>query len=232
MKSSGIEWLGEIPEHWEVLHLRRLVKSVKTGGTPSGAEEHYYEESGYNWHTPGDFSDDIYLGNSERTLSELGREEVRLFPPMTVMMVGIGATIGKVGLSQRESSCNQQINGIVCNDKLNAIFATYYLKTVRDLILKCGKYTTMPIINQEETKSLIITAPPIKEQQAITAFLDGETSRIDTLIEKINLSVEKLKEFRSAIITAAVTGQIDVATWGKRGDTDRRLDTIEEEMGA
>lgn len=210
MKPSGIEWLGEIPNAWDALPLRRVVKSVKTGGTPSGAEAHYFEDQGYNWYSPSDFSDDVYLGKSNRTLSDLGKKEVPLFPPMTVMIIGIGATIGKVCLSRKESSCNQQINGIDCGDKLNAVFATYYMKTMRDFIMKCGKFTTMPIINQDETKSLMITVPPIAEQHAIGTFLDRETGRIDELIDKINESISKLSEYRTALISAAVTGKIDV----------------------
>ena len=135
---------------------------------------------------------------------------MRVFPPMTVMLVGIGATIGKVGLSTDESSCNQQINGIICGNRLDSLFSTYYMKTMRDFIVKCGKYTTLPIINQDETKNLIFTLPPLTEQQAIAAFIDRETAKIDNLISKVETAIEKLKEYRTALISAAVTGKIDV----------------------
>jgi type I restriction enzyme S subunit len=67
-------------------------------------------------------------------------------------------------------------------------------------------------------------------QTAIVSHLDRVVRRIDESMALITSSIERLAEFRSALITAAVTGQIDVATWGKRGETDRRLDLIEEEM--
>ena len=127
---------------------------------------------------------------------------------MTVMLVGIGATIGKVGLSTNESSCNQQINAIICNSKLDPIFATYYLKTMRYFIVKCGKFTTMPIINQDETKNLVLTVPPLPEQTAIATYLDRETATIDKLMEKVEAAIARLQEYRTALITAAVTGQI------------------------
>jgi type I restriction enzyme S subunit len=210
MKPSGVEWLGEVPAHWVALPLRRIVKSVKTGGTPAGVEESAFDNDGFNWYSPVDFSESIILGESTRKLSEEGKKEVRIFPEMTVMLIGIGATIGKVGLSTNEASCNQQINGIVCGNKLNPLFATYYLKTMRDFIVKCGKYTTLPIINQEETKNLTFTLPPLAEQQSICLFLDSATAKIDKLINKVETAILTLKEYRTALISAAVTGKIDV----------------------
>jgi len=210
MKDSGVEWLGEIPEHWEVKSIRRIAKAVKTGGTPAGAEEMHFDQTGFNWYTPSDFHVDVTLSGSSRRLSEIGKKEVRLFPAMTVMMVGIGATIGKVALSLEPSSCNQQINAIVCNSKMTPKFLTYLLRIMRAYIFRCGKFTTLPIINQEDTKALIITCPPLPEQDVIVSILDNETERTDALIGKIQMSIDKLREYRTALISAAVTGKIDV----------------------
>jgi type I restriction enzyme S subunit len=210
MKDSGLEWLGKIPEHWEVKSVRRIAKAVKTGRTPSGAEEMHFDENGFNWYTPSDFHEDITLSGSSRKLSEMGKIEVRIFPPMTVMMVGIGATIGKVALSREPSSCNQQINAIVCNSKMTPKFLTYFLRIMRAYIFRCGKFTTLPIINQEDTKALIITCPPLPEQDAIVSILDNETERTDALIGKIQMSIDKLREYRITLISTAVTGKFDV----------------------
>lgn len=68
-KDSGIEWLGEVPEGWEALSLRRLIKYVKTGTTPNGAEEYHFEDGGFNWYSPSDFSDAAYLGAATRCSS-------------------------------------------------------------------------------------------------------------------------------------------------------------------
>lgn len=210
MKESGVDWLGDVPKRWKVLPLRRLINFLKTGNTPSGAEDHHFEEGGFNWYSPSDFSEDIYLGQANRALSADGKAEVRIFPGKTVMLVGIGATIGKVGLARGESSCNQQINAIGCGTKLDPVFATYYLKILRDFIVKCGKFTTLPIINQDETKNLTFTVPPLSEQSAIAAYLDRETVKIDCLMTPVDEAISRLSEYRQALITSAVTGKIDV----------------------
>jgi type I restriction enzyme S subunit len=210
MKDSGVDWLGKVPERWKVLPLRRLVKFVKTGNTPTGAESHHFEDGGFNWYSPSDFSENIYLSTANRTLSAGGKTEVRIFPEKTVMLVGIGATIGKVGLALGESSCNQQINAIGCNTELDPVFATYYLKTLRDFIVKCGKFTTLPIINQDETKNLVFTVPPPLEQSAIAAYLDRETGNIDRLMVQVDEAISRLTDYRQALVTSAVTGKIDV----------------------
>lgn len=210
LKPSGVEWLGDVPEHWEILSLRRLTLTVKTGGTPLGAEESAFQDGGFTWYSPGDFSENLRLGKSNRTLSEEGKAGMLIFPAKTVMIVGIGATIGKIGLAMDVSSCNQQINGIVCGDNLNPEFAAYYLKTMREYIIRCGKYTTLPIINQDETKNLVCTLPPLQEQEAIANYLDQETEKIDKLSTNLNCAIDKLKEYRLALISSVVTGKINV----------------------
>jgi len=215
MKDSGIEWLGDVPEHWGVLQLRRVVKNIKTGGTPNGATENHFDENGFNWFTPSDFDDDFYLSNSNRKLSVKGKDEVNIFPEKTVMLIGIGATIGKVGISEYVCSCNQQINAIICSKTLNPYYCNYFLNSNKEYIISRGKFTTLPIINQDETKSLVISLPSIKEQLSIVKFLNCEIPKIDSLVKETKNSIELLKEHRTALISAAVTGKIDVRNFKK-----------------
>ncbi|MBU1169685.1 MAG: restriction endonuclease subunit S [Proteobacteria bacterium] len=210
MKDSNVDWLGKIPAHWEALPLRRLVRTVKTGSTPSGVNEIHFDDEGMPWFRPGDFSDHLFLDVAEKHLSKEGVAEVRIFPKDTVMHVGIGATIGKVGVTTQQCSCNQQINGIICNEKLHYLFVAYFLQSIRDFIVRCGKYTTLPIINQDETKSLKIIAPPIDEQIEISNHLLKEEKHMALQQQKIKQVIRRLIEYRSALITNAVTGKIDV----------------------
>ncbi|WP_432210423.1 restriction endonuclease subunit S [Marinobacter alkaliphilus] len=210
MKDSGVEWLGEIPAHWQCLPLRRLSHYVKTGTTPTGINELHFDDEGLPWYKPGDFTDGVFLESAGNKLSQEGVEAVRTFPSDTVMQVGIGATIGKVAIATSPASCNQQINCIHCNEKLHHLFAVYFLRAIRDFIVKCGKYTTLPIINQDETKSLPFTVPSYDEQVTISNYLLEAEKKSSRQSKKVLEIIERLQEYRSALITNAVTGKIDV----------------------
>lgn len=210
MKDSEVTWLGKIPVHWNALPLRRLIHAVKTGTTPSGVNEFHFDDDGIAWFRPGDFSDKIFIESAEKRLSEEGVAEVRVFPASTVMHVGIGATIGKVGVTIEQGSCNQQINAIMCNERLHNMFAAYFLQAIKEYIVRCGKYTTLPIINQDETKALFFTVPPIDEQIKISDHLLREERLIERQQKKVAEVIVRLQEYRSALITNAVTGKIDV----------------------
>ena len=210
LKPSGVDWLGDIPEHWKVLSQRRISKSVKTGGTPPGADEKYFSSDGFNWYTPSDFKDELYLEDSERRLSSLGKEYIKIFPPNTVMMIGIGGTIGKVSISKFSAGCNQQINGIIVNKEIKVEFLVYYLRFLKEYIVKCGKYTTLPIINQEETKNLPVLLPSAKEQKQIIKHIENESKEIDMVVSSIKREIDLVREYRKRLISDVVTGKLDV----------------------
>jgi len=210
LKDSGVAWLGNIPSHWSALPLRRLIQTVKTGTTPAGVNEYHFSDEGLSWLRPGDISDRIFVESADKKLSEEGAAEVRIFPAFTVMHVGIGATIGKVGVTTEPSACNQQINAIVCNERLHYLFAAYFLQAIKEYIVKCGKYTTLPIINQDETKALYFAVPPLNEQIDISEHLLREERLMEHQASKVNEVIARLQEYRSALITNAVTGKIDI----------------------
>jgi type I restriction enzyme S subunit len=87
-------------------------------------------------------------------------------------------------------------------------------------------------IGQEVIRGLWLAVPPRDEQSKIATNIDTSASRVAATSQSIARSIDRLREFRAALITAAVTGQIDVATWSKRGEPDRRLDAIQREMAS
>jgi type I restriction enzyme S subunit len=89
-----------------------------------------------------------------------------------------------------------------------------------------------PAINPSTLGRIPVPVPDLETQKRIVDFLDRETAQFDALKTKTRESIDHLREFRATLITAAVTGQIDVETWSKRGETDQRLGKIEEEMAA
>lgn len=218
MKDSGVEWLGMVPEHWGCQKLRRVAKHVDTGSIPSGTISSDEEPDGIPWYTPGDLPDDIILSKSSKVLgqSDSDDNEAKLFPAGCVMVVSIGATLGKVGYTVMDSSANQQIN-IVWPDTsvIFGRFLAYSLSVKKENMLYMANSSTIGIMNQEKTKEIWLAIPPLPEQHAIAEYLDAETARIDGLIADAERAIELLRESRAALITDAVTGKMDVRDWQK-----------------
>jgi len=213
MRDSGIDWLGDVPEHWEVKRLKRVSKRIQTGCTPPTAQEYYYEDGTISWYGPGNFGDDLILGEASKLINESAIKDgvARLFEAGSTMIVAIGATIGKVGYIDKPATSNQQITAVAPNiAKVSGKFLAYQLKRLEQVLKGIAPNTTLPIMDQQKIGCLVIAIPPISEQQAITDFLDRETSKIDGLIAKVTEAIEKLKEYRTALISAAVTGKIDL----------------------
>jgi type I restriction enzyme, S subunit len=213
MKDSGVEWLGEVPEHWEVRKLRYFLKTVATGTTPPTAEPKYYEDPNVAWYTPADFNDKtINLTSSKRKINiEAINDGInKKFLKNSVLVVGIGATLGRVGKVNSSFCCNQQINVLVPENLIDTSFLALSLSVKTDVMKVISNATTLGIMNQEKTKTLEICAPSITEQSQIASFLDQMINETKILEEKIELAIKYLTEYRSSLITAAVTGKIDV----------------------
>ena len=212
MKDSGVEWLGEIPAHWKVTPLRFACRSIETGGTPSIDYLDDLGKSHVNWFTPGDFGGDLVLRDSVRKLAPraVSLGQARLFPADSVFVVGIGATLGKVGLIERPASANQQVNVIIPRDGVESYFLAHFLLILGDVMATMANSATLPILNQRQMGALHVPIPPVPEQDEIIAFVRKETAVIDVLIAKVCQAIDLLKEFRTALISAAVTGKIDV----------------------
>jgi type I restriction enzyme S subunit len=212
MKPSGIEWLGDVPEHWEVMSLRRCSLRVQTGGTPSSEPPSADIEDGLVWYTPGDFGDSLRLTLSDRKIprSAAASGEAKVFPPGSALIVSIGATLGKVGFAEAASSGNQQINAVIPNSRIEGYFLTYSLLVKTEVMRFLSNASTIGIMNQEKTKEIWLSVPPRQEQDAITAYLDTESAKFDTLTLETQRAIDLLADRRTALISAAVTGQIDV----------------------
>lgn len=234
MKPSGIEWLGDIPEHWEVRKLKYVAK-VKTGKTPKieSSLVDFFENGTVDWFTPGDFGNEGILSDSNRKINELAinDSQISLFPEKTVFMVGIGGTIGKIGICFDESSCNQQINALIFNNLIEPLYAYYFLKTQKHQIDLLADFTTLPILNQSKTKDVIFVYPKKDEQQQIVSHIEKETTIINTTISKIEKELALVEEYKTALIAEAVTGKIDVRNYEIPTITEpETYDELEDEL--
>lgn len=212
MKDSGIEWLGEIPEHWNLVKLKSVTVFVKTGSTPQSDNMEYFEPQEIEWFTPGDFKT-MDLNNSRRKISKkaVGDGKCKVFPANSVFMIGIGATIGKVGLISEAASCNQQINAIFFDiSKMLPEYGARFLDNYSEVTVSRSSSATLPIINQNQTKDLFITMPPIIEQTNILNLIGAAEKKFSLLSSKLDQEIQLLKEYKTALISEVVTGKVDV----------------------
>lgn len=210
MKDSGIDWIGQIPAHWEALPLRRLADRVVTGRTPPSIAGDFFTDGVVPWFTPGDF-DGLFLTGAEKALTDDAFDEgyaVR-YPANSILLVGIGATLGKVAVAPTVCSSNQQINAITASAETDPVFLAYFLHGFRTEVRMSASGNTLPILNQDKTKAIIITRPPHAEQAAIGSFLREQDAKIENIAAKITASIALLNERRSTLVTRAVTGQIE-----------------------
>lgn len=206
-KESGIEWLGKIPAHWEIRKLRFICKLIQTGKTPPTSEEKYYENVTIRWFSPSDFTEQLVLQRPTRFLSSLAVKDkmAPIFGKGSLMIVGIGATTGKVGLLEEPSSCNQQITGLVFKPNILPRFAGYFFKTQEEILNSIAPSATLPILNNELIANLSLPFPPKTEQQKIVDYIEIEIKRLDKLIAAKERLLDLLAEKRRALITHAVT---------------------------
>jgi type I restriction enzyme S subunit len=227
LKPSGIEWLGNVPEHWGTVAIRRRVRRLQTGSTPPTVEERYYEDGTVPWYGPGSFDNQIVLSNPVKMLHESAVREgaARLFAAGTTFVVTIGATLGKVSSLGQGGSCNQQITAIEFDPRgVYARFATYQIKRLEGTLRAVAPSATLPILDQGEIGDVVLALPEVDEQRVIANFLDRETAKLDAMVTKIEIAIERLQEYRTALITAAVTGKIDVR--GQTRDNRRQPASI------
>jgi type I restriction enzyme, S subunit len=208
-RASDVGWFGDVPKHWSCEHLKRFTTRIQTGMTPPTDTPDYYFDGTIPWFAPGSYNGDIELREPRKLINELARSEgaLRMFPAGTVFLVGIGATIGKVGLVPEDASCNQQIIGIVCSHRMHNRYLAYQFKIYEDVIPGIASATTLPIFDQVKTGYLPALQPPREEQEAICAHLDAKLDEGKRIVAGIDSQIATLTAYRKSLIHECVTGQ-------------------------
>lgn len=215
MKDSGVGWLGEVPEHWSVSPIKYIAR-VGNGSTPNRDEPKYWSEGRYPWLNSSVVNQDK-VTEADQFVTELALKECHLpivVPPAVLVgITGQGRTRGMATTLLFEATINQHVVYIKPrSDSLNIDFlrrvfdmAYQYLRTESD-----SAGSTKGAITCDQILRLTIPFPCIDEQDKIVKFLDDEAARLDALTNEASLGIKLLHERRSALISAAVTGKIDV----------------------
>ncbi|MFN9795123.1 MAG: restriction endonuclease subunit S [Gemmatimonas sp.] len=221
MKDSGVEWLGEIPAHWEDTRLRRVLTWIEQGWSPDcenrPADEDEWGVLKAGCVNRGEFveSEHKTLPQSERPILEL---EIREGDLLMSRASGSRDLVGSVAVVRkcrpRLLLCDKVFRLHVDERHVGKTFAAHALnsRVARSQIesVLSGGSGLANNIAQSVVKDLMIALPPRDEQEEITTFIDDETARLDGLIAHIRNAIVRLNELRTALISAAVTGKIDV----------------------
>jgi type I restriction enzyme S subunit len=209
MKHSGVEWLGVIPAHWEVKKVKRLCL-VRRGASPRPIEDPiYFEDEGeYAWVRIADVTaSDRYLEATTQRLSALGKSKSVSLEPGE-LFVSIAATVGKPIITRIKCCIHDGFVYFVGLREEREYM--YYLFSCGEPYKGLGKLGTQLNLNTDTIGDIYLPLPRPAEQNAIVQFLNLETARIDALVAKVRAAIDRLKELRTALICAAVTGKIDV----------------------
>ncbi len=214
-KDSGVEWIGEVPEHWMAAPIK-YVGRLESGHTPSRSIPAYWENCTVPWFTLADIWQVRKAGRKVITetselVSELGlaNSSARRLPSGTVVLSRT-ASVGFPAILGCEMATSQDFAAWICGKRLHNEFLYFCLIAMRGELNRLMMGSTHKTIYMPDIEQFRCPLPPISEQCQIAAYIQNQIDRFKQLTDKTQLSIDLLKKRRSALITAAVTGQIDL----------------------
>ena len=212
MKDSGVEWLGEVPEHWNSVCLKWIAK-IYSGGTPDKTNLSYWEEGTIPWISSGEVNQFFITEPTTYITQEAYEKSSAKWIPknaLVMALAGQGKTKGMVAQLGIMTTCNQSMAAIVLSENVSERFIFWWLTSNYEKIRNLAGGDLRDGLNLDIIGSIVCPYFLLSEQQQIANYLDKSTCKIDTLIAKAQKAIELLKERRTALISAVVTGKIDV----------------------
>ena len=216
LKPSGVEWLGEVPEHWEVVQLGRIGKFSKGGG---GTKEDEVDVG-----LPCIRYGDIYMHHKyhiERSRSYISLERSSNYTPMQygdILFAGSGETIDEIGKSavnllDAKAYCGGDVILFRPGIEVNSRFTGYATDCVQSAYQKScmGRGITIMHIYSSQLKYMRLALPPVAEQSAIAEYLDKATTDVEAATARARRQIELVQEYRTRLIADVVTGKLDVS---------------------
>lgn len=211
-KESGVEWIGEIPKHWESWKLNHAFRQIGSGTTPESGNPLYHENGTINWLNTGDLNDGL-LTSCGKKITEKALEDysaLKIFPAGCLVMAMYGATIGKTSIVNFETTTNQACCVFGKSSVIDLLFLQYWFSGNKEQIINLAIGGGQPNISQAILKDVRVFCPTISEQKEIVNYLDSKTNEVDSVISKTEKEIALIKEYKSALINDIVTGKIDV----------------------
>ena len=222
MKDSGIEWIGEIPEGWEIRKIKNNFM-IYAGATPKSEKAEYWD-GGIPWITPADFkTTDKYVSYGRKSLTALGYDSCgTTLVPAGSIIFSKRAPVGSVVIAKNTLCTNQGCLACIPNDAVNSTYFYYCMSIFTEQFELVSAGTTFKEIAASTFASFLLPCPPLSQQNEIVNFLNKESSRIDSMLSKTRSSIEEYKKLKQAVITQAVTKGVR----GEREMKDSRVEWI------
>lgn len=201
----------KLPQSWEWKSLGEIA-NTSSGGTPSRNKKEYWENGNIKWLKSGELNDG-YIDFIEENITEeaIKNSSAKIFQKGTLLIAMYGATAGKLGILNLDSTTNQAICAFLHKDKNIKFlekFLFYFLFFLRDKIIKDSFGGAQPNINQTYIKNLQIPLPPIKEQEQITSHLDELSSHVKNLKQNYQAQIKDLQELKNSLLDKAFKGNL------------------------
>jgi type I restriction enzyme S subunit len=217
LKDSGVEWIGEIPEEWEVARIKQCSNKISKGTTPSTEGRDVLAEGEVRFLK----SENIFEGSiTEKPLFFIDEKTDFIMKRSSleendVLFVIAGASLGKVAVITKDilpANTNQAVAFVRPNKKIDPYFLSKYLisSTINELTWIEAVQSAQPNLSMESLGNFPISLPPISEQKEISEYVETASKKIETAIDLKQQEIEKLKEYKSSLINSAVTGKVKV----------------------
>ena len=209
MKDSGVQWIGEVPQHWEVCKIKNKFMII-SGGTPKSDVESYWNGD-VVWVTPADYNtEDKVIVKGKRNITKEGlKNSSATILPRNSIIFSKRAPIGLVAINAVPLATNQGCLGCIPKLNVDTIYSYFLLSSFQKQFELLGSGTTFKEISLSSFSSFVIPLPPLAEQRAIADWLDAECADIDAAIELQQRMIDKLKAYKTAVIHQAVTKGLD-----------------------
>jgi len=219
MKDSGVEWIGAIPAVWRVARIRHVAK-LESGHTPSRQHPEWWipDECTIPWVSLADvwkLRDGVteYISDTTEKISEAGlaNSSARLLPAKTVILSRT-ASVGFSAIISVPMATTQDFVNWICGPSVLPEYLLYVLRAMKPEFARLTQGSVHRTIYMPDVARLVMPVPSLGEQQRIVTHVRSELRRLDAISQRVQAMIEKLREYRQALITAAVTGQLDVTS--------------------
>ncbi len=210
MKDSGIEWIGEIPEHWDVRKLKNISLAFGSGTTPTTSNDKYYGGN-ISWIQSGDLYNRNVIQETSKCITETAVRDIstlKVYEKPFIVVAMYGASVGNTCIS----NINACVNQACCIIKpIGDLYYYYYcILTAKDYLLSTTSGGSQPNISQEKLKNLYIPRPNKWEQEQIAAYLDQKCTQIDQIISTKENLLAEMEAYKKSLIYETVTGKREV----------------------